>query len=328
MDYDELRLRCLSLVHEKLLDDYKKEHPTPNDLAKVNQYATFLYRFNGREADLLRLLQSYVAHKKKVNDDYNETIINKEIKEWPAFVKKGNKYEPGKETVSAVLGESIEDLYELVKIFRKYLNFIDRIIDGKINIDKSGNEVDYTDFLDRYNEQISEYNTFRELHENLSVETVPDLLCYLVKSMIFITRFRGLKMDKVISPIEFNDGNIIFKIQTKLNKQLKELYATISDDTDYDTIEEMIRTMLENNFKDLSINMVASVETIKSTDKDNGEVYDKIGKVINNINGVNVDKNIRIAVGLYIVRTVVIEVEKLLAKESSKKSKLTVYIHI
>ena len=264
-----------------------------------------------------------------MNDDCNIITINKEIKSWQAYVVKGKTYAPGERLLTDVVGKNIEDIFELINTLRKYLIFVDKILEGKRHLDASGNEIDYEVFYNNFNTQIEKYASFKEIQESVGdLENVHDLLIYLVQAIVFITNFRGLKMDKTISPAEFNNGNIMFKINSKLNKKLKEFYATI-DEIDYEAIASGVREIVaSDDIPELNIGMIASVETVKSTDRDNGEVYDKIGKIINCIEGINVDKNIRIAVGLYIVKSMVIETEKILARESSKKSKLTIYVRL
>jgi hypothetical protein len=321
VEAETLRINAIAEVHKLLAADYKAKHSSINDpveLMKVAQYNTFMHRFTA-DRTVIDMITAFVPPRAGAKGGPNESTIKAEIKEWPVYTvtRTGYNIAPTAGTIGS--NELHEDIFELIKVLRKYLTFINTMIAGKEYFESKNITASYEEAYEKFLEHFEQYTLFREEHDGSSIEELDDFLVYMVQAIAFIRKYRGAEP---VSPSEFNSGNVMFKFALKLSKELKSVYTR-----EVEEVEDEVRKIIEK-FDELTISMIADVSTVKDSDKDNATVFDRIGSVINNIEDYNVDKNLRIAVGLYIVKSLIIEVERILAKESSKKSALTVYIAI
>lgn len=342
IDSENIVYETIEHVHGLIAKEFTSNHKGPNDMIRRIQYDSFLTRFKDDKDKLFRILQCFVAHKAKVNDDYNELIIKKEIKEMPVMVQsKPRTYTPDEEQTlgSVKIDDSdksfkklSDDIIRLVGLLRKYYLFVNIILDGKqYRESKDKSVVDYTEVFNNYKELCNIHQEFVKAHTKIA-PTVEGLLTYLAQSIVFISKFRsGEKTETFVTASEFNDqdNGIIFKLNSALSKELKQIYTKAKND---DEIADKVSELLHDEKKfahfadDLSA--IGSIQTFKATAAENANIFAKIGKLVDTINGVAINKNTRIAVGLAIVKYIIIETNRLLAQESNKKSALTIYIKI
>jgi flagellar biosynthesis regulator FlbT len=327
IDDADVRYKALSLAHNLYATEFEKKNQNPASFASVLQVKTFLTRFATPE-ELFNMLKAYTAHKKGVNDDVNELTIKKDVKAMQLMTKKNAK-QFVLDSSKTIGGEKLEkDIFELIAMMRKCLGFINTVLEGKEYFErKTGSDPDYASYYARYQEFCAQHEEFVDTHADVP-ETIEGLIIYMVQAIVFFSKFKSESKDKItyITPKEFETGNVTFKIDVKLNKKLKEFY-TLEDEQIPDAVTKLLATdEFKNIVETQDLSKVGAIAVIKDEASKNADIFAKIGQIANTIKDVAINKNTRIALGLAIIKYILIETDRILALESGKKSTTTIYI--
>lgn len=321
---NDIKLLVIDLIHNLFLDEYalKKESKKLVDPVGI-QLKTFMKRFPDKEQLLLRI-EKYQAYKKELNNkEMNERTITDEFKKWNPFVIKDK--EPVldfKKTINSYTDytkDILEQFDKLMSALRKAIKFAESVIDGKLYQEKlTGSEHDLNAFYEYYQDKINIYEQFRADHANVE-PTVKDILCYVVDTLRLIA---SIKTDSKtpLSANEFNKEEVIFRLTGAVSKCVRNLLA----EPTLDAKAEIEKLFQEEKFKNRQ-NDITILGVIESLNVNCVDTYAKIGEIAA-VPGVSIPKDIRVALGLDIMKYTLNELRVILAADGDKKSPLTVYV--